>query len=200
MRGTHRNVTEVFPAKLGQVVLVEDGADALTGIVMDTRPGEILLDLTSPAGPILGDVQASIFAPEALYRAQASVERDEDGRLVLTKIREVEMIQRRRWPRTQIRMPVSLVALDEPTPVGITGQTVDVGIGGTCVHTSIPLPPGTDPMVTLTLPGGEPLMLPARVVFSKAAADGWDYRLAFCDLDDADAAQLAELVSHTISA
>lgn len=188
-------MNDVFPARLGQVVLVEDGADAVTGVVIGIGDGEVVLDLTSSADDLLGDVHASIFAPEALYRVQASAIRDDSGRLVLGKLRDVEMIQRRRWPRREMTMPVSLVALDEPAPVGVQGETVDVGIGGTCVHTRDPLPAGADPMVTLTLPGGEPLMLPARVVFSRHAEDGWDYRLAFCDLDDADAAQLAELVS-----
>jgi PilZ domain-containing protein len=188
-------MNDAFPARLGQVVLVEDGADAVTGLVVGTDDGEVVLDLTSSADNLLGDVHVSIFAPEALYRAQAAATRDGSGRLVLAKVRDVEMIQRRRWPRREMAIPVSLMALDDPAPAGVQGETVDVGIGGTCVHTRDPLPAGADPMVTLTLPDGEPLMLPARVVFCRHVVDGWDYRLAFCDLDDADAAQLAELVS-----
>ena len=185
-----------FPTRLGQVVLIEEtGEEPLTGVVFHSSDHAVVLDLTSPPRTIdHADVSASVFAPEALYRAWATANTTTGRRLVLSDVRDVEVIQRRRWPRRSLTMPISLVAVDAAVPAGVVGETVDIGIGGARVHTVEPVPAGADPLVTLTLPDGEPLLLAARVVWADAAEDGWHYRLAFCDLEDDDAARLAELV------
>ncbi len=187
---------ESFRARIGQVVLVEVGEDAVTGVVIDTRPDAVVLDLTSSSGPPEGaEVLASVFAPEALYRARATARIDHGTCIRLDHVRDVETIQRRRWPRRQIAMPVSLMTVDGPEPTAVTGETIDIGVGGAHVRAGAALPPGTDPVVTLTLPGGAVLVLAARIVFAHADGETFEYRVAFPDIDPDDAAQLVEVVS-----
>ena len=60
-----------------------------------------------------------------------------------------------------------------------------------------PLPSGCDPSLAVTLPDGTAMLVPTRVVYADVGEGGCDYRLAFCDLDETDAARLAELVGVT---
>jgi len=188
-----------FNPRVGEVLLLErDDADAepLTALVADVVGDEILAELTGPDRVVdPGTMLVSVFAPEALYRVTVTAGYDDDGRLRLAGLRHLETIQRRRWPRREMVMPVSLIPADDAAPIGVLGETVDIGVGGTHVTTERPLPGGTDPLVALTLPDGEVLVLAARVVHATTEPGHCDYRLAFQDLDDRDTAHLAELVT-----
>ncbi len=187
---------EPFRARVGQVVLVEVGEDALTGVVIDAASDGVVLDLTSTPAPAEGtEVLASVFAPEALYRARATAHVEDGGCVRLEDVRDVETIQRRRWPRRRLTMPVSLMAVDGPEPAAVTGETIDIGVGGAHLRAGAALPHGADPVLTLSLPDGSVLLLAARVVSAHAAGTGYEYRVAFQDLEADDAARLAELVS-----
>ena len=156
----------------------------------------MLIDLAPSASPPSegSEVVASVFTPDALYRAHATAHLDDPGRLSLEALRQIERVQRRSWPRRPMTLAVSLVPLDEADVIGVPGHTVDLGVGGARVHTVRPLPTGCDPSLALTLPNGTPLLVPARVVYADVGEGGCDYRLAFCDLDESDATHLAELV------
>ncbi len=122
---------------------------------------------------------------------------DDPGRLSLEALRHVEKVQRRSWPRRLMNLAVSLVPLDEADVIGVAGHTLDLGVGGARVRTVRPLPSGCDPSLAITLPDGTLLLVPTRVVYADVGEGGCDYRLAFCDLDETDAARLAELVGVT---
>jgi hypothetical protein len=185
-----------FGARVGQVVLVELGDEALTGVVTDVASDVVVLDLTTAAlPPDDTDVLASVFAPEALYRARATAHLVDGSSIRLDRIHDVETVQRRRWPRRPLSVPISLLAVDGPSPAAAVGETIDLGVGGTHVRTSSALPAGVDPLATLTLPDGDVIILPTRVVFAHAEADGFEYRLAFQDIDPDDAARLSKLLS-----
>jgi hypothetical protein len=177
------------------MLLERDESEPMTAVVVEVGDGGVLVDPTCSApAPAAGPLLVSVFAPEALYRITATAT-VEDQRVRLTGFRGVEIIQRRRWPRREMTMPVSLIPADDAAPVGVLGETVDIGVGGTRVRTGAPLPGGGDPLVALTLPDGDVLVLAARVVHAETGPDHCDYRLAFRDLDGGEAAQLAELVA-----
>ena len=189
-----------FRPSAGQVVLLQydEAADrrTATGLVIQSRDGGVVLDLSPSARPP-GDgceVVASVFAPEALYRAHATAHVNDPGRISLDALHDVERVQRRSWPRRPLNIEVSLVPLDEADVIAVPGQTVDLGIGGARVRTARPIPAGIDPSLALNLPDGTAMLLAARVVYADVGEGGCDYRLAFCDLEEADAARLAGLV------
>lgn len=191
-------MSDVFPTQLGRVMLVEEGGgDPFAGIIVGSSDDTVILNLTTAAPPWHeAEVHASVFGPEALYRATANATVRTDKRMVLSDVRDVETVQRRRWPRRQLNVPVILLTVGTPAAAGIAGETVDLGVGGTCVHTTQPVPRRADPTVRFTLPGGELLMLPARVVDAAPSDAGYDYRLAFRDLADEDASRLAQIVGR----
>ena len=107
----------------------------------------------------------------------------------------VERIQRRRWPRYRMDLPVTLCPVDRVSHVeGIPGRTVDISVGGACVETLRPVDGQGDPMVILRLPDGATVVCNSTTVAAEELEDGWRYRLAFRDLDDADATLLEALI------
>jgi hypothetical protein len=190
----------------GQVALVERQdrghplpapAHPLTGVV-GTGSDE-LLTLIGLSSPDLADgteVVVSIFAPEALYRIRATAYWGLSGRLAIDPIHHVERVQRRRWPRHMINLDATLVPLDGPDygVTGIHGHTLDLGMGGLRVETSRRLPRGADMTVILTLPDGARLLARTTVVAADIREGVFEYRLAFDQLDDDDAAHLTALV------
>ena len=198
-------VVTVFRPRAGQVVLLEfEGEDArgtcLTGLVVKDERGEVTIDLgaSSPAALDGSEVVASVFAPEALYRLHATAHAGRAGLVALAPVHEVERVQRRSWPRRALHIPVTLVPLDgtgtDADFTGVAGRTVDIGMGGMRVETIRALPGSVDPSVMMTLDDGTSLFLPTRVVHSDDGPDGCEYRLAFHDLGEEDAARLAALV------
>lgn len=192
-----------YRPKLGQVVLVEGViADPdpvpVSGVVAGVIEGGLIVELScSSPTPAEGTrVVSSHFAPEALYRMTATVRAEQPGYIRLEDCDLLETVQRRRWPRRAVSIPVTLVAPDMPSPSGVKGETVDIGIGGALVRTHDRLPDGADPLVAITPPGAETMLIVSRVVGSEVAADHVDYRLAFCELDDIETARLADIVRH----
>ena len=183
----------------GQIALIEPigaapGRDCLTGIVV---PGErIVVDLGASPRPDqdVSDVVASFFAPDALYRLSARATQESDGLLVLD-VDAVERVQRRDAPRAMVALPVRLGVGLTPSPAVLTGETVDVSCGGCRVTTERPWPEHSDPVVSIELPGGEAVVTQARVVTVDLTGRGWEYRLAFPEIDDGDRARLSRLVA-----
>lgn len=192
-----------YRPKLGQVVLVEGViADPdpvpVSGVVAGVIDSGLIVEL-SCSSPTPGDgtrVVSSHFAPEALYRMTATVRAEQPGYIRLEECDLLETVQRRRWPRRSVSIPVTLVAADMPSPAGVKGETVDIGIGGALVRAHGRLPDGADPLVAITPPGAETMLIVSRVVGAEVAADHVDYRLAFCELDEFETARLADIVRH----
>jgi len=76
-----------------------------------------------------------------------------------------------------------LACLDEPTShiSGVTGFTIDLGVGGVQVQTLRPLPDG-DPTVMLVLPDGTVVTALALVLQTSSVLGGYRSRLSFHDL------------------
>jgi hypothetical protein len=194
-----------FHPTAGQVALIEpqegghvdhDAANRLIGVVAGN---EGVLTIVGVADSPLVDpaeVMVSIFTAEGLYRIRATSNRSGAGRLTIDPIHEVEQIQRRRWPRHPLHLDVTLASLDDDGPdvTGIRGETLDLCVGGLRVATERRLPPGADLTVMLTLPDGVRLVTRTTVVNAYVRDDIFEYRLAFGQLDEADATRLTALV------
>ena len=193
-----------YRPRLGQVVLLESVLTdpdevARSGVVAGVVDGHAVLELTcsSPPPPDGSRMITAHFAPEALYRMTATVRSLEPGFVILEDCDHLETIQRRRWPRCAATMPVVLVPADDDELVGVRGETIDIGIGGTFVHTWGRLPAGVDPLVSLTMPEGDTLLLRATVISVDTHDVSCDYRLAFRDLDETEVARLADLTRRS---
>ena len=190
-----------YRPKLGQIVLIEGAVTdpdkaPVSAVVAGVSGPELILELTcsSPAPPDGTRIVSSHFAPEALYRMTATVRAFEPGFVRLEDCDLLETVQRRRWPRRAVAIPVTLVVPDAASPAGVRGETVDIGIGGALVRTSSRLPPGTDPLVAVALPGFETMLIAARTIAAETCGDHTDYRLAFIELNDVETGRLADLM------
>jgi hypothetical protein len=201
---------QTFRATPGQVALIEpqNGGDSrqihlspLTGVVDNSDQEVLTLIGVSPSDLADGtDVVVSIFAPEALYRIRATAAWDRSGKLVVDPIQDVERIQRRRWPRHNIDLDVTLVPLDGPDDrrSAVNGRTIDMGMGGLRVRTDRRLPPGADMTVILEFPDGAEMVARTTVVAANVVDGSFQYRLAFNGLEDDDAAHLSVLVGQEV--
>ena len=102
---------------------------------------------------------------------------------------------RRRWPRVKVRLPVRLVDTEGSFSV-LSGETVDIGVGGLRAQVDGPLSGSVEATVCIDLTSGHALVCEALVAGGGAVDDGWEYRLAFRNLDDDDIAALEEVVEH----
>jgi hypothetical protein len=189
-----------FHAGLGQVVLIEwlDDPDVtpVTGLVVGADAGTICIDLIGDVAPEWSGAQVvlSVFAAEAMYRAHGTMWLSEDRLAELRDIVADEPVQRRSWPRRRLSLPVSLVSVDATVPVSVLGKTTDIGVGGTRVVTGTAIEAGQDPLVAITMPEGDVLLMPSRVVRAETDPEGYCYGLVFPSIDGDEAARLARLV------
>ena len=102
---------------------------------------------------------------------------------------------RRLWPRVILRLPVRVVDTESSFSV-LTGETVDVSVGGVLASTDGPLGGAMQATVQLDLPGGQTLVCEARVASGGAVDEGWQYRLAFGNLEVAEIEALEQLVGR----
>lgn len=185
----------------GQLALIEpiDEGGCLTGMVLPD-PERVVIDLGASPWPGAPKVEAvaTFFSAEHVVRVFGTlVERERHAGLAELAVQRVEVIQRRAVPRRRVRWPVTLTALDEPGDFSsVTGETVDVGVGGCRVVTAAPFPPGVDPTVAIAVPGfGTPIVARARVVSACVAPGHSEYRLVFSKIDDDDRDRLFDLVA-----
>lgn len=188
--------TDGFAPLVGHTVLVEAGGGQVTGSVTAVDAGSVTVtcDKADWAGADVVDAEVSIFAPDALYRV-AGRARVQASDLVFGPDAPVERIQRRKWPRRRLDLPVTVCPVADGRRVeGVPGRTVDVGVGGVCVETLRPVEGEGDPMVIMSLPDGTSIVTLTATVGVEDLGDGWRYRLAFQNLDAHDAGRIAELV------
>lgn len=182
---------------VGSTALVETGAVEATGSVASVQDGAFVVtsDQQSWEGADVDSVTVSVFAPDAMYRLTGpAVIKGTD--VLLGPDTRVERIQRRRWPRRRMDLPVTVCPVADGRRVeGVPGRTVDVGVGGVCVETLRPVEGEGDPMVILSLPDGTTIVSLTSTVGVEDLGDGWRYRLAFHHLDAHDAGRLSELTT-----
>ena len=190
---------------------VADGHGCLTGVVVEDAGASeqddvVVIDLggSPPPGEPRCDVIASFFSPEALYRTEATLSpHDGQTNVYDLAIHQVERIQRRAAPRAQVALPVVLSNFDSPDLdaggdvfASVTGESIDVSVGGCRVVTERRFPPGCDPTVMLHLSPEEELVALAAVLEEKPTSDGrFEYRLVFIDPEDDHRERLARVVA-----
>ena len=103
-------------------------------------------------------------------------------------------VDRRRWPRAAVRLPVRVIDTEESFRV-LVGTTLDVGVGGTRAILDGPLLGAFETTVQLELGDRMPLVCEARVADGGPVAEGWEYRLVFCNLDADEIMTLATLAT-----
>ena len=104
--------------------------------------------------------------------------------------------QRRRWPRAAVRLPLRVVETEDSFRV-VIGETLDVGVGGARALLAAPLLGTLEATVHLELGDRPPLVCEALVVDGRAVEDGWEYRLAFRNLDADETMALADVATRT---
>ena len=181
----------------GQTALVEGDKLEATGTVSGVKDAGLIVTCDQecwPAGETR-NVTVSIFAPDALYRLTGPAVAD-GTEVSCDPGVSLDRIQRRKWPRRRLDLAVTLCPVEDGTHLeGVPGRTVDVSVGGVCVETLRPVGGEGDPMVILRLPGGATIVSGASTVAVEELDDGWRYRLAFRDLEAADAARLESLTA-----
>lgn len=145
-------------------------------------------------GVSLATVAISVFAPDALYRlAGPAAMRGLD--ITVGPDPKVERIQRRKWPRRRLDLPVTVCPVEDGRHLaGVPGRTVDMSVGGVCVETLRQLEGEGNPMLILNLPDGTSVVALTSTIAVEDLGDGWRYRLAFTDLDNHDRGRIAALV------
>lgn len=181
----------------GQTALVEAEATEATGVVASVDGGSVVVRCDQECWPP-GEahlVSVSVFAPDALYRIRGKAVAS-GFEVVCDADAEIERIQRRRWPRKRMDLPVTLCPVEDGTRLaGVPGRTIDVSVGGLCVETLRQLEGEGDPMAILNLPDGTTIVAGTATVAIDDLGDGWRYRLAFQELDPNDAGRLAVLTT-----
>ena len=185
------------PGQVTLIELAESSETCLTGIVMESADGSISIDLGASPRPPRDrcHVVASFFQAEALYKLHAvAVRRDGADSVIDLTVDAVDRVQRRSSVRSLVTVPVTLSSFDGPGDlVSVIGTTVDVSTGGCRVRTTKPFPEGADPTVSITLPEGHTLVIPSVILHRDERPDGWEYRMAFGDVDEADEKLLSDL-------
>ena len=102
---------------------------------------------------------------------------------------------RRRWPRAEVRLPVRLVDTEGSFSM-LSGQTLDLGVGGLRARVDGPLSGDVEATVCLDLSAERTLVCEALVAGGGPCDGGWEYRLAFRNLDADDVDALQHLVDH----
>ena len=119
---------------------------------------------------------------EGMYRFFSVVKAQEGKVLSLEHSNHVEHVQRRKYRRRRVQLPVelSLRAInDRPLP----SKTVDLSVGGAAVRNPKKrYVTGTELEIAMSTPGGSPMVLPAMVV--RTSKRGKLLHLRFGKLDD----------------
>ena len=100
---------------------------------------------------------------------------------------------RRRWPRAAVHLPLCIIDTEGDFRV-LTGESVDVSVGGVLAVVDGPLAGALQATVRLELADGCALVCEARVAGGGAVDGGWQYRLAFVDLASDEVEALDQVV------
>jgi hypothetical protein len=162
------------------------------------RAGGVIVHCDEECG-FSGDtlaVMVSVFTPTALFRLTGSA-RAEGKELYCAPEMRIERIERRRWPRARLDLPVTLCPLHGSDIDSVPGRTVDISVGGACVETLSPVDSrrSDDVKVVIRLADGADIECSCSTIAVEETEDGWRYRLSFRDLDETGTSRLQELTA-----
>src|SRR5688500_9150162 len=156
------------PGQVTLIALAESSDVCLTGVVISSDDGRITVDLGASPRPPRDrcHVVASFFQAEALYKVHGvAVGRDGAEGVIELEVGSVDRVQRRSSARAMVTIPVTLSSFDDPGDfTSVVGTTVDVSMGGCRCRTAKPFPEGSDPTVSLSLPEGHSVVVPATIL------------------------------------
>jgi c-di-GMP-binding flagellar brake protein YcgR len=169
---------------LVQVAVADDsGARAYSSRVEDTAGQKVSIAWPTDSGmriPFHADEKLFLTyqRTDAIYGVQVVVEQTIHNPIPLLVVRPIsktQRIQRREFVRVAAMIAVELVGKVDPAAnqdaTVIKANTIDLSGGGFSVHHHSPLPTGTVFETKLTLPGGPPLKLLAKVVRHERRVD-----------------------------
>lgn len=182
----------------GQTALVEGDGLELAGTVEVTEGPAITVVCDQECG-FAGDVRTvtvSVFSPTAYFLLSGPAVAD-DKRLRCGSGMTVERIERRRWPRARLDLPVTLCPLHGTDIDSVPGRTIDISVGGACIETLSPVEHAdrSDLKVVIRMTDGAHIECSCATIAIEEMDDGWRYRLSFRDLDDDGAARLEKLTA-----
>jgi hypothetical protein len=181
------------------------GGDPLRGFVFKLGPSEMLLTIpdlrVAPAGLSPGAGVSVLYTSDlGQHTGRSLVLRVAAGPPVTVALElpnRIETDQRRRFPRTAVRLPLGLaVVASSVMPSGREdrrARTRNLGGGGLLVETTLPLAPGDSVKVTLGLSGrlratlGQTGQFMARVLRVQAVDGTCGYRVGLEFLFDSEA-------------
>ena len=116
---------------------------------------------------------------------------------------QIERVQRRAAPRARVTLPVVLSNFDHADPdvggevfASVTGESIDVSVGGCRVVMNRRFPTSCDPTVMMHLTPDEELVALAAILEEQPHGDGrFEYRLVFIDPEDDHRERLAKVVA-----
>jgi hypothetical protein len=182
----------------GQTALVEGDNLELAGTVEVGESSAVIVHCDEECG-FAGDsreVAVSVFTPSAYFRLSGTA-RAEGKELYCSPEMSIERIERRRWPRARLDLPVTLCPVHGSDGDAVPGRTVDISVGGACVETLSPVDgrPQEEVKVVIRLADGANIECSCATIAVEETDDGWRYRLSFRDLDEAGASRLKELTA-----
>lgn len=181
----------------GQTALVEGEGLEAAGTV-EVNGNAVIVHCDEECG-FAGDtltVMVSVFTPAAFFRLSGSARADAKELYCAPEMR-IERIERRRWPRARLDLPVTLCPAHGSDVDAVPGRTVDISVGGACVETLSPVDArsSNDVKVVIRLADGADIECSCSTIAIEETEDGWRYRLSFRDLDEGGASRLQELTA-----
>jgi len=181
----------------GQTALVEGEGLELAGTV-EVANGAVVVHCDEECG-FPGDsrnVVVSVFTPRVYFRLSGTATA-EGKEVYCAPDMAIERIERRRWPRARLDLPVTLCPLHGSDVDSVPGRTVDISVGGACVETLSPVDPrkANEVKVVIRLAGGADIECSCATIAVEETDDGWRYRLSFRDLDDDGTCRLQQLTA-----
>lgn len=180
----------------GQTALVEGEGLELAGTVEIGRDGAVIVHCDEECG-FAGEARKlsiSVFTPGAYFLLNGTA--TPDGKdLRCSRGMAIERIERRRWPRARLDLPVTLCPVHGSDIDSVPGRTVDISVGGACVETLSPVPRAETVTVVISLADGAHIECSCATIAVEETGDGWRYRLSFRDLDRIGASRLEALTA-----
>lgn len=180
----------------GQTALVEGEGLEVAGTVEVGSGGAVIVHCDEECG-FPGDsrkVSVSVFTPSAYFRLSGSATA-EGKELYCAPDMAIERIERRRWPRARLDLPVTICPVHGTDVDSVPGRTVDISVGGACVETLSPVGRADDVTVAIHLSDGAIIECTCATIAVEQTDDGWRYRLSFRDLDGDGQSLLQELTA-----
>lgn len=175
-------------ASVSLVFYVDGAPVALSGNIAELEPFT-LITTDDQAARIQGGRRAMLIVQSGREFSKAEAELDafptEGGWKLVAKSFGWETVDRRRYPRYTINVPIAIRAVlendGEARILHISGVTEDVSIGGAWVKTTEVVPGGSLVEVTAEFEPGAPIRALSLVKWADADRDGLGFGVEFLD-------------------